>query len=180
MPKRRLVQPHGLYGPALECYRKALAVEPAFALAHYNEARILLLQGDFAPGWAKYEWRWQVEGFAKVPPRFPQPRWQGQDLGAGTLLLHAEQGLGDTLQFCRYIPLAAARARILLSVPPPLIRLLRSLPGIAAFLRPGEPVPPFEHYCPLLSLPFVFQTRMATIPAIRGSSFRLPAFTLEP
>jgi Tfp pilus assembly protein PilF len=160
-----LQQQQGHYSAALDCFRRAQAIAPDFALAHYNEALVQLLTGNLPFGWEKYEWRWQVQSFAKHPPRFPQPRWRGEDLGGQVLLVHSEQGFGDTIQFCRYLPYAAARARILLSVPKPLIRLLSGLPGITGFMSPEEPVPDFARYCPLLSLPGVFGTNLATIPA---------------
>ena len=81
------------------------------------------------------------------------------------LLLHAEQGLGDTIQYCRYVPLAGARARVVLQVPRPLVRLLSSMGGIEAILATGDPLPPFDAHCPLLSLPGAFDTALDNIPA---------------
>jgi len=169
-----LHQEQGRYPAALDCFRRAQAIAPDFALAHYNEGLVQLLTGNLTLGWEKYEWRWRVESFSRVPPRFPQARWLGEDLGGRTLLVHSEQGFGDTIQFCRYLPLAAARARILLSVPKPLIRLLSGVPGIAQFMSPGDPVPEFDRYCPMLSLPRVFGTVLETIPAA------IPYLTAEP
>ena len=156
----------GRYEAALACYERAQAIDPGFALAHYNEGLIRLLMGDFARGWAKYEWRLRLKHAPALPPGFSQPRWTGEDLAGGTLLLHAEQGLGDTIQFCRFVAQAARRARVILSVPPPLIRLLSGLPGIAGFVRHGEPIPPFDRYCSLPSLPYLFGTTAETVPAI--------------
>jgi tetratricopeptide (TPR) repeat protein len=170
----RLQQLQGRFPAALDCYRKAQAIAPDFALAHYNEALILLLTGNYASGWPKYEWRWWSEGFVTGPQRFTQPRWTGEELDGGTLLLHSEQGYGDTIQFCRYVPLAAARARVLLSVPRPLVRLLSGLPGVGGFVCPGDPMPDFARHCPLLSLPGVFGTNAATIPA------QIPYLAAEP
>ena len=161
------------FAPALDAYRRAQAVAPDFALAHYNEARLHLVTGDLAQGWAKAEWRLKLDRAEKLPPGFTQPRWAGGVLDR-TLLLHAEQGFGDTIQFCRYIPLAARRARILLSVPPPLIRLLSRLEGVAEFVQPGRPIPDFAQYCSLMSLPHVFGTVLETIPA------EIPYLSAEP
>ncbi len=161
------------FAPALDAYRRATAVAPDFALAHYNAARLHLVTGDLAQGWAKAEWRLRLDRAERLPPGFNQPRWTGAPL-AGTLLLHAEQGFGDTIQFCRYVPLAARRARILLSVPPPLVRLLSRLEGVAEFVQPGRPIPDFAQYCSLMSLPHVFGTTLATIPA------EIPYLTAEP
>jgi tetratricopeptide (TPR) repeat protein len=150
---------------AFECYARAKACAPDFTLAHYNEARLNLLTGNLLQGWAGYEWRHGLDNSDQLPPGFTQPRWTGEALDGGTLLLHGEQGFGDTLQFCRYLPLAARRARILLSVPAPLIRLLSSLEGVAEFVLPGRPVPHFDRYCALMSLPHLFGTTLSTIPA---------------
>jgi tetratricopeptide (TPR) repeat protein len=164
----------GRYEAALACYERAQAIDPDFALAQYNEGLIRLLTGDFARGWAKYEGRLRLKEVPALPPGFTQPRWSGEDLGGGTLLLHAEQGFGDTIQFCRYVALAARRARVILSVPPPLIRLLSGLPGIAGFVRRGEPIPAFDRYCSLLSLPYLFGTTAETVPA------EIPYLAAEP
>jgi tetratricopeptide (TPR) repeat protein len=150
---------------ALECYHQALSIDPGLAVAHYNEARLHLLKGNLPLGWSKFEWRLPLGIAGSLPPGFTQPRWTGEDLGGGTLLLHAEQGFGDTIQFCRYVPLAAQRSRILLSVPQPLIRLLSSLSVVAEFVQPGQPMPHFDRYCSLMSLPHLFETELATIPA---------------
>jgi tetratricopeptide (TPR) repeat protein len=161
------------FSPALDSYRRALAIAPDFALAHYNEALLHLVTGDLAQGWAKSEWRLKLDRAESLPPGFNQSRWTGAALD-GTLLLHAEQGFGDTIQFCRYVTLAARRARILLSVPPPLIRLLSRLDGVAAFVEPGRPIPEFAQYCSLMSLPHIFGTVLETIPAT------IPYLSAEP
>lgn len=161
------------FAPALDSYRRAQAIAPDFALAHYNEARLHLVTGDLAQGWAKAEWRLKLDLAEQLPPGFNQPRWAGAPF-SGTLLLHAEQGFGDTIQFCRYVKLAARRARILLSVPPPLLRLLSRLDGVAEFVQPGRPIPAFARYCSLMSLPHIFGTVLETIPA------EIPYLSAEP
>lgn len=152
---------------AAAAYRQALALRPDYAAAHYNCATALLLQGDFARGWQEYEWRLAEEGeFASFHSRFAEPRWDGGELAGRTVLLHAEQGLGDTLQFVRYAPLVAQRGgRVVLQCQPELKRLLAGVAGVEQVVARGEPLPPFDLHCPLLSLPLIFGTALATIPA---------------
>jgi tetratricopeptide (TPR) repeat protein len=144
------------FDDALASYERARAARPDFVDAHYNEALCRLLSGDLRQGFEKFEWRWETE-----------PLWTGaQDIAGKTVLLHAEQGFGDTIQFCRYAPLVAARgARVVLEVPEPLRALMAGLPGIAQILARGEPVPSFELHCPLLTLPLSFATELASIPS---------------
>jgi tetratricopeptide (TPR) repeat protein len=150
---------------AVACCREAVHLEPDHAEAHSNLAHALLKRGDLAEGWQEYEWRWRSGQLAHTARPFSQPQWRGEAASGRTLLIHAEQGLGDTLQFCRYAPLAAARRlRVVLEVPPPLVRLLRSLPGIAGIVPAGETLPPFDLHCPMLSLPGAFDTTPETIP----------------
>ena len=155
------------FGDALASYRRARAVRPDFADANYNEALCRLLTGDLKQGFATFEWRWETEQHRGAKRNFMQPLWTGaQDIAGKTVLLHAEQGFGDTIQFCRYAPLVAARgARVVLEVPEPLRELVAGLPGIAHILSRGEPLPSFELHCPLLSLPRSFATELATIPS---------------
>ncbi|MBP2303076.1 tetratricopeptide repeat protein [Azospirillum picis] len=148
---------------ALACYERALAAFPDNASAHWNRALALLLSGRLQEGWEEYEWRWRL---ADSPPRgFAQPLWSGQPLADRTLLLHAEQGLGDTLQFVRYLPLVAARVKALvLECQPPLRRLLAdSFPGVTV-VAAGEALPDFDVQAPLLSLPRLFATTLDAIP----------------
>jgi tetratricopeptide (TPR) repeat protein len=151
---------------ALASYAKALALRPDHATAHWNGSLARLVCGDFERGWRAYEWRWKTP--AMSPPRsFSQPLWKGEaDLAGRTILLHAEQGLGDTIQFCRYVPMVAARgARVVLEVQPPLKPLLESLGGVRQAIARSEPLPQFDYHCPLLSLPLAFATRLETVPA---------------
>ncbi|HCA26645.1 MAG TPA: sulfotransferase [Betaproteobacteria bacterium] len=157
----------GQIDEAIACYRQALTQAPAYAAAHLNLAQALLLQGNFSQGWREYEWRWQGSAALEKDQRhFTQPQWRGESLAGRTLLLHTEQGLGDTLQFIRYAPLAARRGgRMIVECQPPLERLLRSLPEIAQVVPRGAPLPSFDVHCPLLSLPLIFDTTLDTIPA---------------
>lgn len=155
------------FDEALASYEKALAIQPDFADAHFCESDLWLLIGDFARGWPKYEWRWNSTLFPSAARHFALPPWLGTEpLDGKTILLHSEQGLGDTIQFCRYVPLVAKRgARIILEVEKSLVGLMRNLSGVAEVIAKGEPLPSFELHCPLASLPLAFATRLETIPA---------------
>jgi tetratricopeptide (TPR) repeat protein len=157
------LQAMGRLAEALPCHARAVALAPQDADAHYNYADALLAAGDFTAGWAEYEWRWQR---AHAPQRGLGPPWRGEDLAGRTILLHAEQGFGDTLQFARYAPLVAARGgRVVLEVQPALVRLMRSLPGPASVIAQGDALPRFDTHCPLLSLPRAFGTQLDSTPA---------------
>jgi tetratricopeptide (TPR) repeat protein len=164
-----ILQDVGRYTEALESYRRALQSDPRHADSHWNEALCLLLIGDYVPGWRKYEWRWMTEQ-AGTARNFSQRLWLGQeDLAGKTILIHAEQGLGDTLQFCRYVKnLSALGATVVLEVQKPLKALLANLDGVSRVLARGEPLPGFDYHCPLLSLPMAFRTTLSTIPATPG------------
>jgi tetratricopeptide (TPR) repeat protein len=150
---------------AVASYRRAVRLDPEYADAHNNLAMTLLAQGDLAAGWPEYEWRWQTQHMAHAQRNFAQPQWRGEPAGGRTLLIHAEQGLGDTLHFCRYGPLAVARGlRVMLEVPGSLVRLLRSLPTIDQVVARGEPLPRFDLHCPTLSLPLALGTTLETVP----------------
>lgn len=141
----------GQLDEALAHYEQALAEAPDAAEVHHNYALTLLCAGRYAEGWREYEWRWQTGHLAKRRRTFEQPQWDGSPLGERTLLVHAEQGFGDTLQFCRYA--ARVRGRVIIEVQPELVALLRGQIGAAAVIAAGEPLPPFDVHCPLLSLP---------------------------
>lgn len=157
----------GRIAEARASFDRAVSLRPNFAQAHWNRAQAALLAGDFAQGWRAHEWR--LEAHPELQRRFTQPLWLGgEPLSGKTILLHGEQGLGDTLQFCRYAPLVAAQgARVVLEVQKPLVELMRDLPGVAALVGRGEPLPDFDLQCPLLSLPLAFGTHLDTIPAER-------------
>jgi hypothetical protein len=125
----------------------------------------LLLSGRFEEGWKEYEWRWKTKMWSSGAREFSAPLWSGEAIGDRTILLHAEQGIGDTLQFCRYAPLIARGTRIILEVQAPLVRLLSRLPGVMQIVARGDNLPPFDVHCPLMSLPLAFGTTLDTIPA---------------
>jgi tetratricopeptide (TPR) repeat protein len=149
---------------AVIAYQNAIDGCDAYPKARLGQALALLKCGDFERGWQQYEWRWQ-DG---QTPR-PDPGgalWRGEDISGQTILLHAEQGFGDTLQFVRFAPLAAARGgHVVLEVPAPLVRLLRGVEGVARVVASGEPLPPIDWHCPMASLPLAFSLRLGTIPA---------------
>ena len=146
-------------------YREALRLRPDFADAHNNLAYALLLTGRFEEGWTEHEWRWKTKHMSGGLRDFSAPLWNGETIGDRVILLHAEQGLGDTLQFCRYVPLIASGARIVLEVQAPLVRLLSQLPGVMEIVARGDSLPSFDLHCPLLSLPRAVGTTLDTIPA---------------
>jgi tetratricopeptide (TPR) repeat protein len=151
---------------AMEAFDRALAIAPADAEIRFARALTLLRGGDFGRGLAEYEWRWDTRAQRAGRRTFAQPQWRGEDVAGRTILLHAEQGLGDTIQFARYAALAAERgARVLLEVQPALVRLLSGLDGVERVLARGEALPAFDLHCPLLSLPLALATTPATIPA---------------
>jgi tetratricopeptide (TPR) repeat protein len=156
------LQRQGLYAEALACYGRALALKPDYAQAHLNRSFALLLIGEFDEGWRGYEWRFVVGRYDR---NFDQPLWSGEPLGGRRILVHAEQGFGDALQFVRYVPAIAERGGgVVLEVPEPLVRLARTVPGVSQVVARGDPLPVFDCHCPLLSLPLVFKTNLATIP----------------
>jgi tetratricopeptide (TPR) repeat protein len=160
---RRLDRPH----EALMSASAALIARPDFAQAKFVEAVTRLTLGDFSAGWRGYESRWGVGALASQRRNFTAPLWLGREpLRGKTILLHAEQGFGDTLQFVRYAPLLAERGakEIVLEVQPELKRLLQPMSGVSAVVACGEPLPHFDFYCPLLSLPLALATELETIP----------------
>jgi tetratricopeptide (TPR) repeat protein len=161
-----LLQEHeGDYLGALDLHRQAIAVAPDFATVHFNFAINLLRVGDLAAGWDEYEWRWKCGLPTLKMPDIPRPMWDGSELNGRTLLVHAEQGVGDTLQFVRYLPpLARAQGSVTMVAPGPLRRLLRSLPDVK-MVGSSEDLPPFDVHLPLMSLPRVLGTKLGTIPA---------------
>jgi tetratricopeptide (TPR) repeat protein len=156
----------GRLDEAIACYRGTIDLDPDFAEAHFNLALALLAQGDLAAGWQEYEWRWRTPEGLTAQRIFAQPQWRGEPAAGRTLLIHAEQGFGDTLQFCRYGTLAAASGlRVIMQVPRPLVRLLRRLPGVALVIGPDEALPDFDLHCPMLSMPLAMRTTIETIPS---------------
>ena len=152
---------------ALASYDRAIALAPGHAEAHWNQSLLRLLTGDFERGWAQYEWRWRSKALGLQSRRFSQPLWLGADtLHGKTILLHGEQGLGDTIQFCRYAPLVAARGgRVVMEVEELLRDLISGLAGVSRCVSKGDILPEFDLHCPLLSLPLAFGTRLESIPS---------------
>ena len=157
----------GRHAEALPAYQRAVALNPEHAEAQWNEALTKLRLGDLRGGFDKYEWGWMRFEAAEYRRRsFARPVWNGEALDGRTILVHAEQGLGDTMQFARYVPMMAARGgRVLLEVQPTLTELLGTLPGVAQVIARGEELPDFDLHAPMMHLPKAFQTDLATIPA---------------
>jgi len=161
---RRLDRPH----EALMSASRALLSNPNFAQARFVESVARLTLGDFIAGWRGYEARWTVGLLASQRRNFTAPLWSGEEpLDGKTILLHAEQGFGDTIQFVRYAALVAERGaeKVIIEAQRELVPLLRGFAGAAAVIARGEPLPTFDVHCPLLSLPLAFATELATIPA---------------
>jgi tetratricopeptide (TPR) repeat protein len=154
---------------ALASYDRAIALKPDYATAHHGRAHTCLLLGDFDKGWIGYEWRWKDSDCISTGEKrdFAQPLWLGKEsIARKTILLCSEQGLGDTLQFCRYARLVSdLGARVILEVHEPLRSLLAGLEGVARLVTKGDALPDFDYWCPQLSLPLAFKTRLCTIPS---------------
>jgi len=157
----------GALDAAAGVFRQALLLAPDDAEIHYNASAVLLKLGRLQEGWAEFEWRKRKEGSVFRQTPLPGPEWSGEALDGRTLLLYAEQGYGDVLQFVRYAPLLAAHVEgpVLLRVYPSLVRLLSNLPGVAAVLSSDDPLPAYHCHLPLMSLPQRLGTTMETIPA---------------
>lgn len=152
---------------AVAAYEAAIHKDPLEKDAHFNQAICLLLMGNLARGFEKYEWRWATEDMAKMAPKFTQPAWRGgESVNGKRVLLYCEQGFGDTIQFVRYARMVSELgAHVILVVQSPLLELMKRLDGSGELLADGSPLPPFDFHCPLLSLPHAFQTTLETVPA---------------
>lgn len=156
----------GRIDEALSGHDRAVQLAPALPALRWNRGLTRLLAGDFAGGWDDYEERWRTPGFPTPPRDLGRPLWRGGDVVGRTILLHEEQGRGDAIQFARYAPLVARRgARVVLEVGADLVPLMRTLDGIEVVVAAGEPLPPYDLHCPLLSLPRAFATTAHTVPA---------------
>jgi len=150
-------------GEAERCYSTAISIDPVYAEAHNNRALISLLQGDFESGWREYEWRWKQPG-AEVR-RLPRPEWDGSSIQGRTILLHSEQGAGDTIQFIRYARLLYQKgAKVLVHCQESLQALLEGMPELAQVFTGPTLAPEFDVHAPLMSLPRLFGTSIDSIP----------------
>jgi tetratricopeptide (TPR) repeat protein len=155
-----------LLDEAEKCYQRALSLNSDHASAHWNLSLLLLMKGDYELGWQEYEWRRQVRNYIPYFSIHKKPGWQGEGLEGRTLLLHYEQGLGDTLQFIRYAPLAAARGgRVIIQCQPELVRLLKMSGTTGEIVGSNGPLPDHDIQCSLMSLPHVFRTTLDSIPS---------------
>jgi len=168
----------GLYDEALYAYSRCLELNPASPEALMNSGLAYLTMGELENGWPLYEARWALKDSLRVvmPRGFAQPQWLGEeDLKGKTILLHSEQGLGDTLQFCRYADLVKALgATVILEVEKPLMAILSTLEGADQVVEKGGPLPAFDYHCPIMSLPLAFATTHETIPGM------VPYFHADP
>jgi tetratricopeptide (TPR) repeat protein len=166
-----VLQEQARWTEALDAYDRALAIDPGQPAAHGNRGMLLLLLGRMEEGFAEYEWRWRMPSFATPRRDFARPLWDGHGSADKTLFVHAEQGLGSAIQFVRYAGLAASRCvRVILECQEPLARLFRqSLAGsggpVAEVIVKGEAPPAFDRHAPLMSLPHLLGTTLATVPA---------------
>ena len=158
-----------LVDDAIASYKAAIASDSELMTAHYGLAMATLLQGDLDRGWPLYESRWKLPAISGTIPTgiFQYPQWDGtSDIAGKTILIHSEQGYGDTLQFCRYIPLVAQRcANIVFKVPQPLVELLQFQFPFSLVVGNDSQIPHFDVQCPLLSLPLAFGTTLLSIPS---------------
>jgi hypothetical protein len=151
---------------SIACNRRALALDPSLAAAHFELSEGLLVTGQFEEGWAQYEWRFDLPNAASLMPTSGKPLWDGKPMPAGTLVLIADQGFGDSIQFCRYIPdVARLCPNIVVAGSAEMRPIVTQQPGIAGYFDRWEQLPAFDAYCPLSGLPRLFRTELATIPA---------------
>ncbi|WP_049810582.1 tetratricopeptide repeat protein [Bradyrhizobium japonicum] len=152
---------------AFAAFHRSLAIDPSHAPATFNLATLQLLTGDFERGWLGREARWRIPSFGLLDRGLPQSLWLGnQPIEGKTILLYCDEGLGDSIQFARYVPMVAALgARVILGVQPPIQRLLADVPGVATCIGQSSATSlSFDLHCPLGSLPLAFGTRLDTIP----------------
>jgi tetratricopeptide (TPR) repeat protein len=153
----------GRFDEAMQNFCRAVTLKPDYADAQFSLANAQLALGDFENGWRGYEWRLRTPWYGTR--KFEQPKWAGEDLRGKTILICSEQGFGDVILFLRYAPLVAANSGFtIIEVPLPLARLASTLKGRGRVIALGDPLPRFDVYCPLLSLPALFRTTVSTIP----------------
>jgi hypothetical protein len=154
---------------AISSYEKAIELRPEYSEAHYNKALLLLLIGDLRNGFMGYEWRWKNSEISKLAGEREfdvEKRWDGNvTLVNKTILIYSEQGLGDTINFCRYVGLLEGLgAKIILEVQKPLVELLNNIKGVKKVITRGDKLPLYDYFYPLMSLPFAFRTELSSIP----------------
>jgi tetratricopeptide (TPR) repeat protein len=152
---------------ALKSYDQALVLDSTCVEAYWNKSLALLQLGRFSEGWVLHESRWAKPSFQPIVRHFPQAIWDGSfPIDGKMLLLHAEQGLGDTLQFVRYVEMVKTLgARVVLEVQAPLVSLFDGLFDVGSLVKQGDPLPSFDCHCPLMSLPLAFQTTLTSVPS---------------
>ncbi|HTK84641.1 MAG TPA: tetratricopeptide repeat protein [Patescibacteria group bacterium] len=159
-----LARKQGRIDEAVDYYSRAIALRPGYAEAHWNMAFLLLLKGDLIPGWRESEWRWRRKNMKMHG--FAGPAWDGGDLTGKTILLHCEQGLGDSIQFIRYAAFVKRKGgTVLLSCPPVLKKLFIGVSGIDEIFTDPKNLPKYDVQAPLLSLPGMVGTTLETIPS---------------
>ncbi len=157
---------------AIACYRRAIFLKPDFPLAHFNLSNIYLLKGNLKEGWEEYKYRYRRQVVKYLNPDylfFPQPYWDGSEIKGKTILLYAEQGFGDTIQFIRYVPMVLEKCDKIIVVCQeeliPLMSRVNSMRQVEQVVAQGKQLPDFDFQCPLLNLPSVFNTTLETVPA---------------
>ncbi len=158
-----VLKDQGLFDEGIACLTAAVRQKPDYIDAHWDLALAWLMMGDLKQGFAEYEWRWRL---ADNPPRkFDKPAWNGGPLEGRTILLHAEQGMGDSIQFARYVSLVAKRGgEVIVECQKPLVPLFEQLAGATCIIARNDPLPAFDLHAPLLSLPRIFATKLDSIP----------------
>ncbi len=154
----------GRHAEAIDAYERAIAIDPQFADAHFSLGQVLLQCGDYRRGWQEFEWRLRTQALGEPARRFAEPVWHGRET-AHTVLLHAEQGLGDTIQFARFAALVAPRCgAVVLECAPRLKTLFEGMKNAPLVVARGDPLPPFGMHAPLMSVPALLGTTLETIP----------------
>lgn len=148
-------------------YAEALRLRPDYPEAHIGLGTAQLMQGKWAEGWKHYAWRWKIAGWPTQPRQFAQPAWNGTDLTGRVILLYAEQGLSDTIQFARYAPLVKRRGagKVIVEAPASAVPLLQTLDGVEAVVARGAALPSFDTHAAFLDLPRLFASTLDTLPA---------------
>jgi len=152
------------YEAMASCHR-ALAIDPNCAEAHWNLALALLQVGEYRQGWEEFQWRWKKRGYTSAARTFLQPEWDGATFPGKKILIHCEQAFGDSIQFARFLPLVAERGgKVIVECPSPLRTIMESVKGVTEVVSSGDNPPPFDFHLPLMSLPLIFNTQLASVP----------------